>query len=72
MTNELKHLGLGNTEDPITDIAIAIVAVQQINGKTPSDDEIRDGLVDDGLEPTDANIAKVRAAVTQIIAEQEK
>lgn len=72
MTNELKHLGLGSTEDPITDIAVAIVAVQQINGATPDDEEIRAGLVDDGLEPTDENVAKVRAAVTEILAAQGK
>lgn len=72
MTNELKHLGLGNTEDPITDIAVAIVAVQQINGTTPDDAEIRAGLVDDGLEPTAENIAKVRTAVAEILAAQEK
>lgn len=72
MTNELKHLGLGNTQDPITDIAVAIVAVQQINGKTPTDDEIRAGLAEDGLEPTDENIARVRAVVDEITAAQEK
>ena len=63
MTKELKHLGPGETPDPIKDVAAAIAAVAGINGHQPDDAEIRELLEEQGAEGTEQNIAAVRAAV---------
>lgn len=63
MSKELKHIGPGETADPIKDIAAAITAVAGINGHKPDDAEIRELLEEQGVESSEQNIAAVRAAV---------
>src|SRR6218665_408225 len=63
MSKELKHIGPGETADPIKDIAAAITAAAGINGHKPEDAEIRELLEEQGEASSEQNIAAVRAAV---------
>lgn len=65
MNKQLKHIGPGQTADPIKDIASAISAVAGINGHQADDTEIRELLEEQGIDSSKQNIAAVHAAVEE-------
>ena len=65
MTKDLKHIGPGESGDPINDVVSAIRAVAAINGHAPDDAEIRDLLEEAGVEASEETIASVREAAAK-------
>ena len=63
MTNTLRYIAVTNSDDPRTDIAAAIVLIERLNGAVPTDSDIRRGLIEDSLNPTDENVAAVRTGL---------
>lgn len=66
MVKQLKYLGPGSEPDPIRGIASAIVLVRGLNGHEPDDEEIRECLELEGLEPSADNIELVQRSVAQL------